>query len=87
MNLSKFINPSEFQFAESWDSNVDEKNCTIYKLRIMFYLASILKTSSSEHSISGNSVRLLQRVKGLGVARIEGVFATKTRYSEHQKIN
>lgn len=28
MNLNKLINPSEFQFAENWVSNVDEQKCT-----------------------------------------------------------
>ena len=36
MNLNKLINPSEFQFAENWVSNVDEKK--MHNLKVENYI-------------------------------------------------
>lgn len=51
----------------------------------MFYLLNKTEDLGSGHSISDNSERLLRKGEGGGPGCI-GVFATKTRYSEHQNI-
>ena len=46
----------------------------------MFYLADFLRTSSLGHNILDNSEEIREEPGYIGV------FATKTRYSEHEKI-
>jgi len=46
----------------------------------MFYLADFLRTSSLGYNILDNSEKIREEPGYIGV------FATKTRYSEHEKI-
>ena len=74
------MNPQSSIICNSQKSSVDWKKCTAYKLRIMFYLADFLRTSSLGYNILDNSEEIREESGYIGV------FATKTRYSECEKI-
>ena len=68
-------------------ANADfQKVLTTEKLRVMFYLMQIFRTSSPEDSISSDPERTVWRRRWCGGSRVIQKLATRGRESEHQKI-